>query len=88
MLRVKDTCYSCNREWGVRCESTLEGLRVPFPTFLRALKLFELDTSVREASKQLELAYNCVDNIYPLIRKAFLATDADPGRMLWGDRDG
>ena len=74
--RFKYKCYSCNREWGVRRGSILEGLRIPFTKFLMAIKLFELDTSVREAAKQLGLAYNTVYNIHSLIRKAILTTDA------------
>ena len=50
--RAKYKCYSCNREWGVRRDSILEGLRVPFTKFLMAIKLFDIDTSVREAAKQ------------------------------------
>ncbi len=34
--RTKYKCYSCNREWGVRRDSILEGLRVPFTKFLRS----------------------------------------------------
>jgi hypothetical protein len=79
---------SGRKQWGVRCESSLEGLRVPFPKFLIARKLFKLDTSVREDSKQPGLAYHCVDNIDTLISEVFLTPDADPGRILWGDRDG
>jgi len=75
--RAKYKCYSCNREWGVRRDSILEGLRVPFTKFLMAIKLFELDTSVREAAKQLGLAYNTVYNIHSLIRKAILITTED-----------
>ncbi len=75
--RAKYKCYTCNREWGVRRDSILEGLRVPFTKFLVAIKLFEIDTSVREASKHLGLAYNTVYNIHSLIRKAILATNSD-----------
>jgi len=75
--RAKYKCYSCSREWGVRRDSILEGLRVPFTKFLMAIKLFELDTSVREAAKQLGLAYNTVYNIHSLIRKAILVTTKD-----------
>lgn len=35
------------------------------------------DTLVREAAKQLGLAYNTVYNIHSLFRKAILATDSD-----------
>ena len=73
--RAKYKCYSCNREWGVRRDSILEGLKVPFTKFLMAIKLFEIDTSVREAAKQLGLAYNTVYNIHALIRKAILTTN-------------
>ncbi len=76
--RAKYKCYSCNREWGVRRDSILEGMRVPFSKFLMAIKLFEIDTSVREAARQLGLAYNTVYNIHSLIRRAILATDANP----------
>lgn len=75
--RFKYKCYSCNREWGVRRDSILAGLRVPFSKFLMAIKLFEIDTSVREAAKQLGLAYNTVYNIHSLFRNAILATNGN-----------
>lgn len=73
--RAKYKCYTCNREWGVRRGTILEGLRVPFTKFLMAIKLFEIDTSVREAAKQLGLAYNTVYNLHSLIRNAIFAAD-------------
>ena len=73
--RAKYKCYTCNREWGVRRGSILEGLRVPFTKFLMAIKLFEIDTSVREAAKQLGLAYNTVYNLHSLIRNAIFSVD-------------
>ena len=73
--RAKYKCYSCNREWGVRRGSILEGLRVPFTKFLMAIKLFEIDISVREAAKQLGLAYNTVYNLHSLIRNAIFAVN-------------
>jgi len=73
--RAKFKCYTCNREWGVRRGSILEGLRVPFTKFLMAIKLFEIDTSVREAAKQLGLAYNTVYNLHSLTRNAIFAAD-------------
>jgi len=75
--RFKYKCYSCHREWGVRHGSIIEGLRIPFTKFLIAIKLFEIDTSVREAAKQLGLAFNTVYNIHSLIRNAILAADAN-----------
>ena len=38
--RYKFKCYGCKKEWGVRRDSMLEGLRTPFAKFLMAVKLF------------------------------------------------
>lgn len=75
--RFKYKCYFCHREWGVRRGSILEGTRVPFTKFLMAIKLFKIDRSVREAAKQLGVAYNTACNIHSLIRRAILTTDAN-----------
>lgn len=75
--RFKYKCYSCNREWGIRRGSIIEGLSIPFTKFLIAITLFEIDTSVRDASKQLGLAYNTVYNIHSLIRRAIFTADAN-----------
>lgn len=72
--RTKYKCYRCNKEWGVRRGSILEGLKVPFTKFLMAIKLFELDTSVRESAKQLSLAYNTVYRLFQIIRHAIVIT--------------
>ena len=58
--RGKYKCYGCRKEWGPRRGSILEGLRVPLVRVLISIKLFELDTSVREAAHQLGLSYNTV----------------------------
>jgi len=86
--RFKFKCYRCNKEWGVRRGSILEGLKIPFTKFLMAIKLFELDTSVRESAKQLGLAYNTVYPLYQILRHAIIITDSDNGIVLWRDRDG
>ena len=36
--RTKYKCYRCNKEWGVRRGSILEGLKVPFTKFLMSIK--------------------------------------------------
>ena len=54
--RFKIKCHRCDKEWGVRRGSILEGLKIPFTKFLMAIMLFELETSVNEAAKQLGLA--------------------------------
>jgi len=77
--RFKFKCYRCNKEWGVRKGSILEGLKTPFTKFLMAIKLFELDTSVRESAKQLGLAYNTVYHLYQILRHAIIVTDSDNG---------
>lgn len=75
--RTKYKCYNCTKEWGVRRGSILEGLKVPFTKFLIAIKLFELDTSVRESAKQLGLAYNTVYRLYQILRYAIVLTDTN-----------
>jgi transposase len=77
--RFKFKCYRCNKEWGVRRGSILEGLKTPFTKFLMAIKLFELDTSVRESAKQLGLAYNTIYHLYQILRNAIIVTDSDNG---------
>ena len=65
--RTKYKCYRCNKGWGFRRGSILEGLKVPFTKLLMAIKLFELDTSVRESAKQLGLAYITVYHLYQIL---------------------
>ena len=48
-------CYHCRKEWSRRRGSRFEKSRVPYQKVLLAIKLFELETSVRKASKQLGL---------------------------------
>ena len=66
--RGKYKCYGCRKEWGPRRGSILEGLRVPLVRVLIAIKLFELDTSVRESAHQLDLSYNTVYDLFDLFR--------------------
>jgi len=44
-----------------------------------AIKLFELDKSVRESAKQLGLAYNTIYHLYQIFRLAIIITDSDNG---------
>jgi transposase len=53
--RFKFKCYRCYNEWGVRRDSVLEGLKIPFTKFLMARKRSKLDTSVRESAKKVTL---------------------------------
>ena len=65
-------CYHCRKEWSRRRGSRLERSRVPLQKVLLAIKLFELETSVRKASQQLELAYNTTYGLYSLIRQIII----------------
>jgi len=75
--RTKYKCYRCNQEWGVWRGSILEGLKVPFTKFLMVIKLFELDTSVRESAKQQDLAYNTVYYLYQILRYVIIIADTN-----------
>lgn len=68
--RQKYKCYSCKKEWGIRKGSILENLRVPFEKFLMAIKLFEMEISGLQASKQLGISYNTLMNIFNMIRES------------------
>lgn len=83
--RGKFKCYECRKEWGPRRGSILEGLRVPLVRVLIAIKLFELDTSVREAARQLDLSYNTVYDLFDLFRQSIARTEIDPSFTLSGE---
>jgi transposase len=83
--RGKYKCYGCRKEWGPRRGSILEGLRVPLVRVLIAIKLFELDTSVREAAHQLGLSYNTVYDLFDLFRQSIVRTDSDTSFTLSGE---
>jgi len=83
--RSKFKCYECRREWGPRRGSILEGLRVPLTRVLIAIKLFELDTSVRESARQLDLSYNTVYDLFNLFRQSIAGSDVDTSFTLSGE---
>ena len=83
--RGKYKCYGCRKEWGPRRGSILEGLRVPLVRVLISIKLFELDTSVREAADQLGLSYNTVYDLFDLFRRSIIRTDSDTAFTLSGE---
>ena len=83
--RGKYKCYNCRKEWGPRRGSILEGLRVPLVRVLIAIKLFELDTSVREAAHQLDLSYNTVYGLFDLFRQSIVSTDSETSFTLSGE---
>jgi transposase len=81
----KHKCYNCRKEWGPRRGSFLEGLRVPLVRVLITIKLFELDTSVREAAHKLGLPYNTVYDLFDLFRQSIARTDSDSTFTLSGE---
>jgi len=83
--RSKFKCYDCRKEWGPRRGSILEGLRVPLVRVLLAIKLFELDTSVRESAGQLNLSYNTVYSLFNLFRQSIAGSDKDTSFSLSGE---
>jgi hypothetical protein len=87
--RGKYKCYGRRKEWGPRRGSILEGLRVPFVRVLIAIKLFELDTSVRVAAHQLGLSYKTGYDLFDLFRQSIIRTDSDTAFTLSGEiKDG
>ena len=83
--RSKFKCYDCRRVWGPRRGSILEGLRVPLARVLLAIKLFELDNSVRESAGQLDLSYNTVYDLFNLFHQSIAGSDKDTSFVLSGE---
>jgi transposase len=52
---------------------------------LIAIKLFALDTSVREAAHQLGLSYNTVYDLFDLFRRSIIRTDSNTAFTLSGE---
>lgn len=67
--RNKLKCYSCRREWGIRKGSVIEGIRLPLGKIVMAIKLFELEITGWQASKQLKVAYKTMMKLYDMLRK-------------------
>jgi len=81
----KYKCYGCRKEWGPRQGSILEGLRVPLVRVLIAIKLFVVDTSVRDVAHQLGLSYNTVYDLFNLFKQSIVMTDSDTSFTLFGE---
>ena len=74
-------CYRCRKEWSRRRGSKLEQSRIPLQKVLLAIKLFELETSIRKSSQQLELAYNTTYALYNLIRQVIIPLTTESKRF-------
>ncbi|WML68112.1 MAG: hypothetical protein METHP_01697 [Methanoregula sp. SKADARSKE-2] len=66
-------------------EVSLKDKRVPLVRVLIAVKLFVLDTSVREAAHQLGLSYNTVYGLFDLFKRSIFRTDSDTAFTLSGE---
>ncbi|GIU72453.1 MAG: DDE transposase [Candidatus Nitrosocaldaceae archaeon] len=62
-------CHKCKKEWSIRRDSILYGLRISLSKFIAALKLFELEISTLKASKELQLSYTTTHKIFTIIRE-------------------
>lgn len=83
--RQRYKCYRCKREWSVRRESLLEGLRIPLSKFVLALKLFVLEVPVNRAYKELGISYNTAHKVYGLVRKAIFHCTCEDAHLLKGE---
>ena len=70
---------------GTETRNILERLRVPLVRVLIAIKLFELDTSVREAAHQFGLSHNTFYDLFDLFRQSIIRTDSDTAFTLSGE---
>lgn len=62
-------CYKCKKEWSSRKGSILEKSKLSYIEFLLLLKLFILEVSANQASKELGISYRTVYKMYQMIRK-------------------
>ena len=87
---ANDRCPFCGhqkigKEWSIRKDSILEGLKVPFTKFILAVKLFILEVPVNKAYKELELAYNTTHKIYNRIRQCIFKFVSEDDEFLSGE---
>ena len=83
--RQRYKCYRYQREWSVRRESLLEGLRIPLSKFVLALKLFVLEVPVNRAYKELGISYNTAHKVYGLVRKAIFHCTCEDAHLVKGE---
>ena len=57
-------CYKCKTEWTRRKDSILSLVRIKYSEFLFCLKCFELEFTVDQCSKELEINYKTVEIIF------------------------
>jgi transposase len=78
-------CYGCRKEWSIRKDSILEGLKISFTKFILAVKLFILEVPVNKAYKELELAYNTTHKMDKRIRQCIFKFVSEDGEFLSGE---
>jgi transposase len=76
---VQFKCYGCGKEWSIRIDSMLEGLKAPLTKFIMAVKLFILEVPVNKAYKELELAYNTTHKMDNRIRQCIFKFVSEGG---------
>jgi transposase len=81
-------CYGCRKEWSIRKDSILEGLKISFTKFILAVKLFILEVPVNKAYKELNLAYNTTHKIYNRIRQCIFKFVSEDDEFLSGEVEG
>jgi transposase len=82
---VRFKCYGCRKEWSIRKDSMLEGLKVPLTKFIMAVKPFILEVPVNKAYKELELAYNTTHKMDNRIRQCIFKFVSEGGEFLGGE---
>ena len=78
-------CYGCGKEWSIRKDSMLEGLKVPLTKFIMAVKPFILEVPVNKAYKELELAYNTTHKMDNRIRQCIFKFVSEDGEFSGGE---
>lgn len=70
-------CYKCKTEWTRRKDSILSLVRIKYSEFLLCLKCFELEFTVDQCSKELEINYKTVEIIFNEFRRSIGYVDDD-----------
>ena len=62
-------CSSCNKEFSVKKDSILEGLKIDYLKFLTLLDYFEKGYTIRFTSKETKISKGTVKKVFGLCRK-------------------
>jgi hypothetical protein len=70
-------CYKCKTEWTRRKDSILSLVRIKYSEFLLCLKGFELEFTVDQCSKELNIHHKPVDLLFTEFRKCISNSNND-----------